>query len=61
MNISLNTLNVLRNFAQIAMGKDVSSIFIEAGNQLETLSESRGVMASARVAEAFRSPLRFTI
>jgi hypothetical protein len=56
MNITLNTLNVLRNFAQIAMGKDVSNIFIEAGNQLETLSESRGVMASARVAETFPVP-----
>lgn len=54
MQISTNTLNVLKNFAKIN-----SSIFIQEGNTLKTISPSKTIMAKAVVDTEF--PKSFAI
>lgn len=54
MNISTNTLNVLKNFAKIN-----PSIAIKQGNVLKTISPSKTIMAKAEVDTVF--PVDFAI
>ena len=48
MQLSANTLNILKNFATIN-----SNIVISEGNVLKTMSEAKNVLASATIAETF--------
>jgi hypothetical protein len=50
MNLSKETLTLIRNFAGIN-----GSIMFKAGNTLSTISEGKNVMASATIAETFPS------
>ena len=54
MELSENTLGVLKNFANIN-----SNILIENGNTLRTISEARNVLSRATVTEDF--PIKFGI
>ena len=54
MELSENTLGVLKNFATIN-----SNILVENGNTLRTISEARNVLSRATVAEDF--PVKFGI
>jgi len=48
MELSENTLNVMKNFSSIN-----SNIMIRAGNVLKSMSEARNVLSRAEVAESF--------
>lgn len=50
MEISANTVNVLKNFAAIN-----ANIVIKPGNKLMTISEAKNVLAEAKVPEEFNS------
>lgn len=54
MELSENTLNILRNFSGINQ-----NILIEEGNKIKTISEAKNVLATAAVAEEF--PQRFGV
>ena len=59
MNISPQTLKILKNFAEIVADQDASSILIDAGNEIHALAPHRGVLASGTVSETF--PVSFAI
>ena len=48
MELSDNTLNILRNFSSINQ-----NILIKTGNNIKTISEARNVVATADVTEEF--------
>lgn len=52
MNLSVETLNVLKNFSTIN-----SNIVIRPGNVLKTMSEAKNIMAQATVSESFPNEL----
>lgn len=51
MNISTNTISVLKNFSSIN-----NSIFVNPGNQIKTISPQKTVLATADVDEDFKKP-----
>jgi hypothetical protein len=52
MNISNDTLNILKNFSQIN-----KSIVINPGNEISTLAVTKNILASAKVKESFDSTI----
>ena len=52
MELSENTLDVLKNFSGINQ-----NIMIKQGNTIKTISEARNVLATAVVAEEFPQPI----
>lgn len=52
MNISNDTLNILKNFSQIN-----KSIVINPGNEISTLAVTKNILASAKVKETFDSKI----
>jgi hypothetical protein len=50
MNISQTTVNTLKNFASIN-----GNLVVKAGNQISTISQSRSVLAIAKIEESFPS------
>ena len=48
MNLSDNTVNILKNFAGIN-----NSILVKQGNQLRTISVAKNILAEAEIPEDF--------
>jgi len=55
MNLTTDTLSVLKNFSDINQ-----NILVKPGNKIQTISTMKNILAEAEVSEKFKTSLRYT-